>query len=179
MSTFRNELKKWEKELQSIRGDLNDAEEMQIMQEAVKSWLFDQRVLAFDMEVILDEFAYELMGRKLMRAESEKSSEYKKCKFFPTFSTNPSHYVRNVQMRSEVIELTVRLQDVSARKGGLDLEKMTGAAATSACQRSLPPTPIAHEPGVYGSDEDKKLFLEFLRTGKGGQDDARAGGLQR
>ncbi|RVW40815.1 hypothetical protein CK203_080706 [Vitis vinifera] len=35
------DLKKWEKQLQSIRQEINDAEKKQITQEAVKSWLFD------------------------------------------------------------------------------------------------------------------------------------------
>ncbi|RVW40759.1 putative disease resistance protein RGA1 [Vitis vinifera] len=71
------ELKKWEKELQSIREELNDAEEKQITQEAVKSWLFDLRDLAYDMEDILDEFAYEVMRRKLMGAEADEASTSK------------------------------------------------------------------------------------------------------
>ncbi|RVX00355.1 hypothetical protein CK203_024573 [Vitis vinifera] len=50
------ELKKWEKELQSIWQELNDAEEKQITVDTVKSWVFDLRVLAYDMEDILDEF---------------------------------------------------------------------------------------------------------------------------
>ncbi|KAL6326860.1 hypothetical protein AAG906_012135 [Vitis piasezkii] len=142
------ELKKWEKELQSIWQELNDAEEKQITEDSVKSWLFDLRVLAYDMEDILDEFAYELMRRKPMGAEAEEASTSKK---------------RNVKMGSKIREITSRLQDISARKAGLGLEKVTGAAATSAWQRPPPTTPIAYEPGVYGRDEDKKAVLDLLR----------------
>eukprot|EP00261_Vitis_vinifera_P038643 XP_019079886.1 PREDICTED: putative disease resistance protein At3g14460 [Vitis vinifera] len=72
------ELKKWEKELQSIWQELNDAEEKQITVDTVKSWVFDLRVLAYDMEDILDEFDYELMRRKPMGAEAEEASTSKK-----------------------------------------------------------------------------------------------------
>ncbi|RVW40758.1 putative disease resistance RPP13-like protein 1 [Vitis vinifera] len=159
------ELKKWEKELQSIWQELNDAEEKQITVDTVKSWVFDLRVLAYDMEDILDEFDYELMRRKPMGAEAEAASTSKKRKFFTNFSTsfNPAHVVFSVKMGSKIREITSRLQDISARKAGLGLEKVTVAAATSAWQRPPPTTPIAYEPRVYGRDEDKTLVLDLLR----------------
>ncbi|KAL6326895.1 hypothetical protein AAG906_012171 [Vitis piasezkii] len=158
-----NELKKWKKELQSIQKELNDAEEKQITQEAVKSWLFDLRVVAYDMEDILDEFAYELMRRKPMGAEADEASSSKIRKFIPTCFTsfNTTHVVRNVKMGPKIRNITSRLRDISARKVGLGLEKVTGAA-TSAWQRLPPTTPIAYEPGVYGRDEDKKVILDLL-----------------
>ncbi|KAJ9679021.1 hypothetical protein PVL29_021055 [Vitis rotundifolia] len=157
------ELKKWEKELQSIRQELNDAEEKQITDEAVKLWLFDLRVLAYDMEDILDEFAYELMRRKLMGAEVDEASTSMVRKFIPTCCTSfsPTHVVRNVKMGSKIRGITSRLQDISARKAGLGLEKVAGGG-TSAWQRPPPTTPIAYEPGVYGRDEDKKAVLDLL-----------------
>ncbi|KAJ9685609.1 hypothetical protein PVL29_017591 [Vitis rotundifolia] len=172
------ELKKWEKELQSIRQEVNDAEEKQITQEAVKSWLFDLRVLAYDMEYILDEFAYELMRTKLMGAEADEASSSKKRKFIPTFSTSfsPTHVVRDVKLGSRIREITSRLQDISARKAGLGLEKAAGGA-TSAWQRPPPTTPIAYEPGVYGRDEDKKVLLDLLRKVEPNEANVGMGGL--
>ena len=159
------ELKKWEKELQSIREELNDAEEKQITQEAVKSWLFDLRDLAYDMEDILDEFAYEVMRRKLMGAEADEASTSKIRRFVSSCCTsfNPTHVVRNAKTGSKIREITSRLQDISARKARFGLEKLRGAAATSAWQRPPPTTPMAYEPDVYGRDEDKTLVLDMLR----------------
>ncbi|XP_010659506.1 putative disease resistance RPP13-like protein 1 [Vitis vinifera] len=159
------ELKKWEKELQSIREELNDAEEKQITQEAVKSWLFDLRDLAYDMEDILDEFAYEVMRRKLMGAEADEASTSKIRRFVSSCCTsfNPTHVVRNVKTGSKIRQITSRLQDISARKARFGLEKLRGAAATSAWQRPPPTTPMAYEPDVYGRDEDKTLVLDMLR----------------
>ena len=158
------DLKKWEKQLQSIRREINDAEKKQITQEAVKSWLFDMTVLGYDMEDILDEFAYELTRRKLMGAEAEEAITTKVRKFIPSCCTsfNPTHVVRNVETGSKIRDITSTLQDISARKAGHGLEKVTAAAATSAWQRSPPTTPIAYEPGGYGTEEDKKVILDFL-----------------
>ena len=157
------ELKKWEKELQSIRQELNDAEEKQTTQAAVKSWLVDLRDLAYDMEDILDEFAYEAMRRNPMAQEAEAGrSRNLKSIFFGCTSFSPTHVLRNAKMGPKIGEITGRLQDISARKAGLGLEKVTGAAAASAMQRSPPTTPVAYEPWVYGRDEDKKVILDLL-----------------
>lgn len=88
----------------------------------VKSWLFDLRVLAYDVD-ILDEFAYELMRRKLIGAEVDEASTSKVCKFIPNCYTsfNPTHVVRNVKMRPKIREITSRLQNISARKAKLGL----------------------------------------------------------
>ncbi|KAJ9685599.1 hypothetical protein PVL29_017584 [Vitis rotundifolia] len=122
--------------------------------------------LAYDMEDILDEFAYELiMRRELMGAEAEEASTSKVRRFISSFCIcfNPTHVVRNVKMGPKIGEITSRLQDISARKAGLGLEKLRGTAATSAWQRPPPTTPIAYEPHVYGGDEDKTLVLDLLR----------------
>ena len=158
-----SELKKWEKELQSIRQELNDAEEKQTTQAAVKSWLVDLRDLAYDMEDILDEFAYEAMRRNPMAQEAEAGrSRNLKSIFFGCTSFSPTHVLRNAKMGPKIGEITGRLQDISARKAGLGLEKVTGAAAASAMQRSPTTTPVAYEPWVYGRDEDKKVILDLL-----------------
>ena len=155
------DLKKWEKELQSIQQELNDAEEKQNTVDSVKSWLFDLRVLAYDMEDILDEFDYKLTKRMLKGAEGDEASTSKVRKFIPTCCTSFSRV--NANMGPKVREITGRLQGISARKVGLGLEKVRGAAATSAWQRPPPTTPIAYEPGFYGRDEDKTLVLDLLR----------------
>lgn len=113
------ELKKWEKELQGIQQGLNDSEEKQIIDDAVKSWLIDLRDLAYDMEDILEEFAYEVMRRKLMGAEAAEPGTSKVRQFIPTFcsSFNPTHVLRLVKMAPKIGEITSRLQDLSARKG--------------------------------------------------------------
>ena len=54
-----SDLKKWEIELSDIREELNDAEDKQITDRSVKEWLGNLKDMAYDMEDILDEFAYE------------------------------------------------------------------------------------------------------------------------
>ena len=60
------DIKKWEKTLLKLHAVLGDAEEKQLTSRLVKLWLDDLRDLAYDVEDILDEFATEALGRKLM-----------------------------------------------------------------------------------------------------------------
>ena len=139
----QNELKKWEKELQIIWQELNDAQK-QITRDDVKSWLFDLRDLAYDMEDILDEFAYEAaMRRNVMREEAGASrSKIRKLVSNCITRFNPINIVRNVKMGPKIREISDRLQDILARKARLGLEKVAGAAPTLAGQNSPPTTPF-------------------------------------
>ncbi|KAK8527672.1 hypothetical protein V6N13_085477 [Hibiscus sabdariffa] len=60
-----DQLKEWKSKLPDIKAVLNHAEEKQIKDEGVKSWLEDLRDLAYDVDDILDEFAYEELRLKL------------------------------------------------------------------------------------------------------------------
>ncbi|KAL1146410.1 hypothetical protein V6Z11_A11G370500 [Gossypium hirsutum] len=59
------QLKQWESILPDIQAVLDDAEEKQIKNMGVKNWLEDLQDLAYDMDDILDEFAYEELRLKL------------------------------------------------------------------------------------------------------------------
>ncbi|MFQ6670282.1 hypothetical protein Gotur_035271, partial [Gossypium turneri] len=56
---LRPQLKQWQSILPDIQAVLDDAEEKQIKNEGVKKWLEDLQDLAYDVDDILDEFAYE------------------------------------------------------------------------------------------------------------------------
>lgn len=62
---IRTELKKWEKKLMMTQAVLEDAEEKQLFNRAVKIWLDDLRALAYDVEDILDEYATPVFERQV------------------------------------------------------------------------------------------------------------------
>ncbi|KAK8330078.1 hypothetical protein V6Z12_A11G370100 [Gossypium hirsutum] len=53
---------------------LDDAEEKQIKNEGVKKWLEDLQDLAYDVDDILDEFAYEELRLKLKKLQVQAST---------------------------------------------------------------------------------------------------------
>ncbi|KAH7567826.1 hypothetical protein JRO89_XS07G0159500 [Xanthoceras sorbifolium] len=65
---------KWENKLRIIYTVLEDAEEKQITNSFVKSWLVDLQNLAYDVEDILDEFSTVALERKLSDQPTETST---------------------------------------------------------------------------------------------------------
>ncbi|XWS32496.1 hypothetical protein CRYUN_Cryun23aG0163500 [Craigia yunnanensis] len=61
----KEKLKKWENKLRSINAVLADAEEKQVTNKSVKIRLNELRDWAYDVEDLLEEFAYEALRRKL------------------------------------------------------------------------------------------------------------------
>lgn len=60
---IHSELKEWKQKLLTIQALLNDAEEKQLTNSAVKMWLDDLRDLAYHVEDILDEFSTKALER--------------------------------------------------------------------------------------------------------------------
>ncbi|KAL6327383.1 hypothetical protein AAG906_019073 [Vitis piasezkii] len=119
-----SDLKKWEIELSNIREELNDAEDKQITDHSVKEWLGNLKDLAYDMEDILDEFAYEALQRELTAKEADHQGRPSKVR--KLISTclgifNPNEVMRYINMRSKVLEITRRLRDISAQNLSFDM----------------------------------------------------------
>ncbi|KAK8330028.1 hypothetical protein V6Z11_A11G366100 [Gossypium hirsutum] len=68
------QLKQWQSILPDIQAVLDDAEEKQIKSEGVKKWLNDLQDLAYDVDDILDEFAYEQLRLKLQKSHTRAST---------------------------------------------------------------------------------------------------------
>lgn len=62
-------VKKLERTLTNIQAVLEDAEKKQIADGAVKSWLYELRDLAYDVDDILDEFTTKALRHKIMVAQ--------------------------------------------------------------------------------------------------------------
>eukprot|EP00261_Vitis_vinifera_P038691 XP_019079934.1 PREDICTED: putative disease resistance protein At3g14460 isoform X2 [Vitis vinifera] len=150
-----SDLKKWERELSDIREELNDAEDKQITDRPVKEWLGNLKDLAYDMEDILDEFAYEALQRELTAKEADHQGRPSKVR--KLISTCLRIFNPNVNMRSKVWEITRRLRDISAQKSELRLEKVA-AITNSACGRPF----TVYEPQVYGRGTEKEIIIGML-----------------
>ncbi|KAK5834411.1 hypothetical protein PVK06_018289 [Gossypium arboreum] len=68
------QLKLWQSILPEIKAVLNHAEEKQIKDEGVKNWLDDLQDLAYDVDDILDEFAYQELRLKLQKTQAQAST---------------------------------------------------------------------------------------------------------
>ncbi|XP_031259709.1 putative disease resistance RPP13-like protein 1 [Pistacia vera] len=156
---IRSELKQWKRKFLMIQAVLNDAEEKQLTNEAVKTWMEDLQDLAYDAEDILDEYATQVLERELMTEQStNRIAEY--------FSSwTPSALISQADMKSKIEEITSRLEDLCEEKNDLGLKEIAGGSSTVAWQRPLS-TCVPTEPAVIGRDADKAEILEMVLSNK-------------
>ncbi|XP_031259744.1 putative disease resistance RPP13-like protein 1 [Pistacia vera] len=156
---IRSELKQWKRKFLMIQAVLNDAEEKQLTNEAVKVWLEDLQDLAYDVDDILDEYATQVLERELMKEQSTNRI----VDYFSSWT--PSALISQADMKSKIEEITCRLEDLCEDKNYLGLKEIAGGSSTVAWQRP-PSTCVPTEPAVIGRDADKAKILEMVLSNK-------------
>ncbi|XP_059658932.1 putative disease resistance RPP13-like protein 1 [Cornus florida] len=141
---IHTKLAKLRKTLLNIYAVLDDAEEKETTNRAVKQWLEDLKDLTYDLDDELDDFA---MRRKLMDQEpTDQASTSKVQKLIPTCCTRFTHsaVMFDYDMRSKIKEINDRLQDIVRQKEELSLKDNVG--------------------GIR--ENDKQAILDLLLTGE-------------
>ena len=174
------ELENWKEKLMMINEVLDEAEEKQTSKPSVKNWLDNLRDLAYDMEDVLDEFATELLRRRLMSEGADQVATTSKVRsLIPTCFTgfNPVDEVKfNIEMGTKIKEITRRLGDSSTRKAELGFDMVPGvetswgsfaSGAASTWQR--PPSTSLINEAVHGRDKDKEVIIEMLLKDEAGE----------
>ncbi|KAL9437299.1 hypothetical protein AB3S75_023204 [Citrus x aurantiifolia] len=156
-----SDLKKWDRKLKMIQALLNDADEKQLTDEAVKMWLDDLQDLAYDAEDILDEFATQALESKLMAQNQDSSGQL--LSFIPA-SLNPNAVRFNYGMRSKINDITSRLEQLCIDRIELGLQRIPeGASSTTAAAHQRPPSSsVPPEREVFGREEDKAKILDMV-----------------
>ncbi|XVF78757.1 hypothetical protein PTKIN_Ptkin14bG0161500 [Pterospermum kingtungense] len=164
-----DQLKEWKSKLPCLQAVLNDAEEKQIKDEAVKNWLSDVQDLAYDVDDILDEFAYEALRLKLQQAQAQASTS-KVRKLIPTCCTSyfsPTSVMFRTEMISKIKDITARLNNLASQKDVLELREIVsqGASSKGKNPKPLQPTSLMDETVEYVSRENEKLeILDLLKS---------------
>ncbi|KAK4592225.1 hypothetical protein RGQ29_016655 [Quercus rubra] len=147
-------------ELMSAGAVLNDAEEKQITDPAVKKWLDELKDAVYVADDLLDEIAYEAMRCKL---EAESTSTSKVMGFLSTFVNS---FDKRIQ--SELENILEQLEFITKRKDVLRLEKVAVAEVSS----RLLTTSSPEEYGVFGRDKDMEAIFDKFQS-----DDASVNGI--
>ncbi|KAL4313168.1 hypothetical protein GQ457_01G002040 [Hibiscus cannabinus] len=165
-----DQLKEWKSVLPDIRAVLNHAEEKQIKDEGVKSWLEDLQDLAYDADDILDEFAYEELRLKLQKTQAQASTS-KVRKLLPSCCTGsdftPSSFLFKNAMIPKMKDITARLNTLATRRSSLGLGENLSQAASFERKKParLQPTSVVDVAVEYvGRDNEKREMLDLLKS---------------
>ncbi|XVF82341.1 hypothetical protein PTKIN_Ptkin16aG0038800 [Pterospermum kingtungense] len=159
----RKEIMNWETTLKNIHAVLADAEGKQMHSQAVKIWLADLQDLAYDVDDILDEFATEALGRKLMKQHQATSSKPSKLMPISCTGLRQSSVMFNYNLMSKIKEITGRLEGLAARKSNLQLREITcDVGRPMTIQRRPPSTCLVNEATIRGRGNDKRAILDLL-----------------
>ncbi|CAL5381106.1 unnamed protein product [Camellia sinensis] len=167
-------IKELKKSFEDINHVLADAEDKQISDETVNRWLKELQHLVYDADDVLDEFATEVLRKKLIRAETDadvdvgEASTRRKVRRFllPTCCTSftPSAISFNFTIGSKIKKINGQLQDFTTRINELGLVKKA-IGGTNKPTNAWPrreTTYLLDDPFVCGRDEDKKRIVELL-----------------
>ncbi|XVF18681.1 hypothetical protein REPUB_Repub11eG0043800 [Reevesia pubescens] len=168
----REELKEWEKKLSDIQAVLNDAEQKQITDQHVKNWLADLQDLAYDVDDILDEFAYEALRLKLQNPQAQASTS-KVRKLIPTCcitNFSPASFMFNNAMIPKIKKITARLRSLETRRNTLGLSKIMSKGIKEIKHRQETSCLLDENVEYVGRDNEKREILELLKSGKGAED---------
>ncbi|XP_062174887.1 putative disease resistance RPP13-like protein 1 [Alnus glutinosa] len=148
-------LDKWKKTLSRIQTMLDDAEEKQHSDRAVKEWLDDLRDLAYDLDDIVDELTTEAS-----KAENQdRPSKVRKLTPVAWFTRlTPSHF----KIKSRLGEITDRFNDIETRKNQLNLKQTADGRSSNKRRWTAAPTSVMNDSHVYGREKDTEAMLELL-----------------
>nr|DAD46244.1 TPA_asm: hypothetical protein HUJ06_004474 [Nelumbo nucifera] len=160
---FKAELRKLQNILKKIQVVVKEAETMQVKNENVKDWLMKLRDVAYEADDVLDEYATEILRRKM---EIRKSMKKKVCNFFSPYS-NPVAF--RLRMAHEIRKINVKLDGIDKEKNRFQFSSSTNTTSITSIQKGKGVQEtyaflddIADLP-IVGRDKDKSKIINNLQ----------------
>ncbi|KAM1018256.1 hypothetical protein PS2_039498 [Malus domestica] len=150
-------LKKLRIKLLSVNSVLDDTEEKQFNNPAVREWLDELKDALYAADDLLDVIKTEALRRKLEGDESESSSSSRKIQVRISSSTWIDEFDKT--MEPKIVEMLERLEFIVNEKDVLGLKE---GVPNRRPQSRLSATSLVEEDGVYGRDEDKETIVKLL-----------------
>ncbi|KAI3445063.1 hypothetical protein Pfo_001728 [Paulownia fortunei] len=151
-------LKKWSQTLGIIQAVIDDAEDKQLTDKAVKLWLEHLRDLAYDLDDVLDEISTQAL---IQKSEGVEERSGKLWKFIPTCKDcTPGAFMFKKRMKSRIEEISIRLEDIAKNGNDLRLSQNVRGPSNQSLNR-LPSTSVI-EPHVCGRDKDKEAVSKLM-----------------
>ncbi|WJX30661.1 hypothetical protein P8452_19176 [Trifolium repens] len=149
-------LKKLKITLLSLQAVMNDAEEKQISNPAVKQWLDELRDALYDADDLLDEINFESLRCKL-EAESQIQQPFSDQVL--NFLSSPFKRIFKV-INSEILDIFQRLEQFALQKDILGLKQ----GVCGKIWHGIPTSSVVDESAIYGRDDDKMILKDYLMS---------------
>jgi Leucine-rich repeat (LRR) protein len=149
-------LKKLKITLLSLQAVMNDAEEKQISNPAVKQWLDELRDALYDADDLLDEINFESLRCKL-EAESQIQQPFSDQVL--NFLSSPFKSIFKV-INSEILDIFQRLEQFALQKDILGLKQ----GVCGKIWHGIPTSSVVDESAIYGRDDDKMILKDYLMS---------------
>ncbi|XP_021672666.2 putative disease resistance protein RGA4 isoform X2 [Hevea brasiliensis] len=158
----KKELEELESTLSTIAAVLDDAEERQVKDKAVRNWLMKLKDAVYDADAVLDEFATKALQQKV------KSQDHTN-RWVSSFLQVPNSVALHVKMGSMIKEINKRLKAIALervnfhfREGIRDVEK-----EDNECRQTHS---FVIESEVFGREKDKAEIVDMLIGWGNGED---------
>ncbi|CAA2980125.1 disease resistance RPP13 1 [Olea europaea subsp. europaea] len=158
------QLKEWRETLLMMEAVLNDAENKQTANRAVKEWLKNLEDLAYDLDDLVDELNTEVSRRKIRENhEANRLSTSMVRKLIPSCCTNFSFhdFMSERGIASKLKDISGRLETQMKKISILSLVENVSGRPYRTTER-LDLTSVVEESEVYGREKDKENILNML-----------------
>ncbi|CAK8536974.1 unnamed protein product [Lathyrus sativus] len=140
--------------LTTIKATLEDAEEKQFTDTAIKDWLLKLKDAAYVLDDILDDCA-----TQLLEMESKGSSHKVQSSFLSSF--HPKNVAFRYQMDKKMKNMRERLDEIAEERNKFHLTQIVREERSGVLDWRQT-TSIITQPQVYGREEDKDKIINFL-----------------
>ncbi|XP_058776890.1 putative disease resistance protein RGA3 [Vicia villosa] len=140
--------------LTTIKATLEDAEEKQFTDRAIKDWLLKLKDAAYVLDDILDECA-----TQVLEMESKGLSNKVQSSFL--FSFHPMHVAFRYKIAKKMKSIRERLDGIAEERTKFHLTEIVREKRSGVLDWRQT-TSIITQPQVYGRDEDKDRIIDFL-----------------
>ncbi|KAK1418899.1 hypothetical protein QVD17_28050 [Tagetes erecta] len=155
---IETEIKKWQRSLTQIQDVLTDASQKEITNQSVKRWLNDLQHLAYDIDDVLDDLAYQEMEREFNH-EPSKPITSKVRKIIPRCCTN---FSTSNKMHEQLDIISAKLQDLVKERTDLGLRVEEETRPTNITNNRRFQSSVVDPSSIVGRKKEKQELVQQL-----------------
>ncbi|KAL0929106.1 hypothetical protein M5K25_001048 [Dendrobium thyrsiflorum] len=163
--------------LPRIEAVLEDAEEREIQDKSVKLWLSELRLLAYDIDDVIDEYEYDVLAAQMEARAAQESYHRGKCKQGDDERHDQDEQVEGLNtlassssqvpaisdgMVEKLREIRERFDEIERDRKGLRLREEDGVRRTVSAQNSRLTSSLVDESSIIGRESEKEEIVKLM-----------------